>query len=102
MWTLDRNQGAVEPFEFAHVCKGPPEVRFVGLLAGGVDDKEEVITAMGDHKIVEDAAGVVGEQRIALTAGIESQNIDGHQPFKCKRGIGQPSRFRAESKLTHV
>ena len=34
----------------------------IGILAGGVDDEEEVVAAIGDHQVVENAALVVGEK----------------------------------------
>ncbi len=44
------------------------QVRGVGFLAGGVDDQEQVVVAPRHHQVVEDAAGVVGEEGVALLA----------------------------------
>ena len=32
------------------------QMRFVGVLAGCIDDQRKMIAAIGDHQIVEDAA----------------------------------------------
>ena len=45
-------------------------MREVGVLAGGVEHHQQVIARAGDHQIVEDAAGIVGELRVALLAGL--------------------------------
>ncbi len=42
--------------------------RLVLGLAGRVDHQKQVVAEIGDHQVVEDAAGFVGEQRIALPA----------------------------------
>ncbi len=45
-------------------------VREIGVLAGGIEHHQQVIARAGDHQVVEDAAGVVGELRVALLAGL--------------------------------
>jgi hypothetical protein len=42
----------------------------------------QMIAAVGEHQIVQDAALVVGEQAIALPPLGQAQHIDRHQGFK--------------------
>ena len=57
------------------------------VLAAGVHDQEQPVAAeIGDHQVVEDAAGLVGEQRVALPAGL--------QPERCRRAPAVPARRR--------
>ena len=39
---------------------------FIDVLAAGIDDKRQILAALTDHQIVDDAAAAVGEKRIAL------------------------------------
>ncbi|EEF24056.1 conserved hypothetical protein [Ricinus communis] len=52
------------------------------LLAGGIDDDEEIVVHMGNHQVVEDAALVVGEEAIALAAFGETEDVDRHEAFE--------------------
>jgi hypothetical protein len=63
------------------------QVRGVGLLAGGVDDEEQVVVAPRHHQVVEDAAGVVREERVALLARGEADDVDRHQRLERRRGV---------------
>ena len=43
----------------------------IDVLAAGVDHQEQpVITEIGDHQVVQDPAGLVGQQGVALPAGL--------------------------------
>ncbi len=63
------------------------QMREIGLLAGGVDDDEEMVVEMGDHQVVENAAVVVGEEAVALAAFGEAEDIDRHEAFERERRI---------------
>ena len=51
-----------------------------------------------DHEVVDDAAGLVGQQRVALAAGLQAE--------RCRRGPGAPARRRrpwpVQHRLAHV
>ena len=68
------------------------QVRGVGLLAGGVDHQEQVVGAARHHQVVEDAAGVVGEEGVALLARSQADDVDRNQRLQRGRGVvaGQP------------
>jgi hypothetical protein len=74
----------------------------IGILAGGVDDDEEVVVEMGDHQVVEDGAIVVGEEAVALAAFGETENIDGNEAFERKCRILVSARLRLDDHLAHV
>jgi hypothetical protein len=59
-----------------------PQMGDVGRLAGRVDDQEEVIAAVGDHQVVENAARVVRKQRIARAPDTEPGDIARHKRFE--------------------
>ena len=52
---------------------------------------------VGDHQVVEDAAGLVGQQRVALPAGLERRDVAGHQPLQ-RRGRA----VALQRRLAHV
>ena len=68
------------------------DVGEVGVLAAGVDHQEQALAAeVGDHQVVDDAAGLVGQQGVALAAGLQAEHVAGDQAFECgrSRGAGQ-------------
>ncbi len=66
---LQRDQRAIrQRLDNAGVGKVLAQMRFIGGLAGRVDHKEQVVAKIRHHEIVEDAAGIVGELRVALPA----------------------------------
>ena len=75
---------------------------FVGLLAGRVDDEEQMIAAVGDHEIVEDAARRVGEEGVALSAHTYPDDVHRDERFERPRRVGRPLRTRLEADLAHV
>ena len=77
-------------------------MRDVGVLAGGVDDEEEVVAAVGDHQVVEDAAGLVGEEGIALASFLQARDADRDQRLQGERGILDPPRLRPDRHLAHM
>ena len=48
----------------------------------------QVATRIEDHQIIENATGVVGEQRIALLARRDADDVDRYQRLKRLRGVG--------------
>ena len=59
------------------------------VLAAGVDHQEQpVVAQIGDHQVVEDAAGLVGEQRVALPPGLQAGDVAGHQRLQRRGGAG--------------
>ncbi len=85
----------------AAVAEVRREVAQVGVLAGGVDDEQQVVDALvqaaRDHQVVEDAAGGVREQRVALLPGREADDVAGHQRLERRGGVGA-----GEPYLPHV
>lgn len=74
------------------------QVRQVLLFAGGVDHQEQgVVTQVGDHQVVEDAALRVGEHGIALHAHRQVDDIDRYQRLQGAGGI-----VAAQDDLAHV
>ncbi len=72
-------------------------MREILRLARRIHHQQQMVAVVGDHQIVEDAAGVVGEDRVTLTADAQVDHVDRHQRFECGRGGGT-----RESHLTHV
>ena len=98
---MQREQGSIiQTFDDAAVGKRVAQVRFVRILAAGIDHKEEMIAPVRDHQVVEDAAARVGEQRISLSPFVEAQQIDRHQGLECT--CGALAALRADGELTHV
>ena len=75
-------------------------VRQVGVLAGRIDDHQQVVARAGHHQIVEDAAGVVGELGVALLARLQAGDVARHQRLHRLRGA--LAGLRGEPHLAHV
>ncbi|MND64795.1 hypothetical protein D3C80_561410 [compost metagenome] len=100
---LQRDQGAViEKGDLAGVGKMRLHMGDIGILAGGVDNDEEVIATVGDHQVVEDTAVFIGEETVALAAFLEAENIHRHQLFERKCGIFIVAGLRLQDHLTHM
>ena len=52
---------------------------------------------VGHHQVVDDAAGLVGQQRVALAAGLQAEHVAGHQALQRGR-----SRGAGQRRLAHV
>ena len=63
------------------------QVGDVGVLAAGVDHQEQVVLAAGDHQVVAQAAGVVGEEGVALLEQAQAGDVLRHQRFQRRRGV---------------
>ncbi len=100
--SLQGDQRAVEQRDLAGVADMLLQVREIGILAGGVDDDEEVVAEMGDHQVVENAAVVIGEETVALATFRETEDIDGNERFQRKRGILILAGLRLDDDLAHV
>ena len=87
---LQRQQRAV--LERGQPHAGGQRRRDVGevvLLAAGVHDEEQPVPGQPrDHQVVEDAAGLVGQQAVALAARLEPDDVARHQPFQRRGGVG--------------
>ena len=59
----------------------------IGRLARGIDHQKQVIAAIGDHQVVQNAARVIGEHGVALPPFGQPRHIDRHQPFQRQRRI---------------
>ena len=73
------------------------EVLRVGVLAAGVDDQQQAVAVVGDHQVIQDAAGLVQEQAVALPARLDAQHVARHQRLQRRRGIGA-----VQADLAHV
>ena len=73
------------------------QVGDVVVLAGGVDDQEQVVGAPRHHQVVEDAAGVVGEEGVALLALGQADDVDRHQRLERRRRV-----VADQAQLAHV
>ena len=70
----------------------------IDLFAAGVDDDEQaVVTEIGDHQVVDDAAPRIGQQGVALTSGLQPLIVAAHQAFQAGRGP-----WAVQHGLTHV
>ena len=78
------------------------QMRFVVGLAGGVDHQEQMAAEIRDHQIVENAAALVGELRVALPARCNADNILRHQPLQRGGGVLDMAGFRMQRDLAHM
>ena len=57
------------------------------VAAAGVDDHEQAVGAARHHQVVEDAAVVSGEERIALLEQAQVDDVDGHEGLERGGGV---------------
>ena len=55
-----------------------------------------------DHEVVEDAAGVTGEETVALPAGRQPQHVDGQEGFEGASEVRHAARTRLQPDLAHM
>ncbi|MCY1534441.1 hypothetical protein D9M68_698140 [compost metagenome] len=74
------------------------QVGEVLILAGSIDHHEEFVLGQArDHQVIEDSAFDIGEQRIALHADRQIDDIDRHQAFQSNSCLSA-----AQDDLPHV
>ena len=78
------------------------QMRLVLGLAGGVDHQKQMAAEIRHHQIVENAAGIIGELRVALPSRRNRQDVLRHQPLQRQRRILDPAGFRAQRDLAHM
>ncbi len=55
----------------------------IDRFAAGIDDNEQALEAeIGNHEVVNDAARLGGQQRVALPPGPEAADVAAHQTFQ--------------------
>ena len=69
----------------------------VGVLAGCVHHQEQVVADIGHHEVIEYAADIVGELRVAHPSRCEARDIGGNQFFQCHGRV-----VTAQGDLSHV
>ena len=100
---LQRHQGTVGKHrDLAGAGERGGEMRLVRLLAGGIHHHREMIVLMRHHDVVAHAAGIVGEQRVALASGRERKDVAGNERFERPRSILDAAGARAHRDLAHV
>ena len=75
-------------------------MRNICVLAGRIDHKEQMITAIGEHKIIQNAALIIGEQAIALPPFAQPGHIHRHQFLQ--RGGKLGIRRAIDADLSHM
>ena len=63
------------------------QMRLVLGLAGGVDHHKQIVAEIGHHQVVKNAPGGIGELRVALAAGRDTNHVLRHQPLQRQGGI---------------
>ena len=78
------------------------QMRLVLGLAGGVDDQEQMVAEIRHHQVVENAAVVIGELRVALPARRNRHDVLRHQPLQRQRRVLDLAGFRPQRELAHM
>ncbi len=73
------------------------DVGDVAGLAGAVHDHEQVVAAVHEHQVVDDAALVVQQQAVALLVQAEADHVHGDEGLEGRGGVGA-----CEAQLAHV
>ena len=83
--------------DFAAPADARAQVLDVGFLAGAVDDQQQVVLAVGEHEVVENAALLIEQQAVALAVGREALHVHRYQRLQRVSGCGA-----AQQQLAHV
>ena len=95
---LERQQRPVfEHLELATPRQTSPDMGKIALLAGGVDDQDQMAATRGHHEVVKDAALVVGEQRVAHLADRQLADVGRDQGLEGGRRV-----VATQDRLAHV
>ena len=95
---LQRDQRAIgQRLDDAAIREMRAQMRLVLGLAGGVDHQEQMVAEIRDHQIVENAAVVIGELRVALPARRNRHDVLRHQPLQRAARRPRPCRISARS-----
>ena len=77
-------------------------MRQIDCLAGGIDDEHQVIAAVGDHDVVQNSAGLVRQQRVALPPVGKAGNVNRDQPFERASGVFKLPGYGTHGDLAHM
>jgi len=95
---LQRQQAPVElGLDFTALADAGLYVRQVFMLAGAVDDHEQVVLAAHEHQVVQNAARIIEQQAVALAVFAQAQHVHGQQRFQRRAGTRA-----AQADLAHV
>ncbi len=106
--TLQRQQRSIAPHGKPDPLRQPiGDVLVIGVLAAGIHDEEQASLFTGierarHHQVVENAAVVRQQLRVALLAGLEIENIGGNQRFHGAGYCLELSVLGDEKRLPHV
>ena len=78
------------------------QMRLVLGLAGGVDHQKQMVAEIRDHQVVENAAVLVGELRVALPSRRNRHDVLRHQPLQRQRCIRDLAGFGPQRELAHM
>ena len=78
------------------------QMRLVGVLAGGVDDQEQMVAEIRHHQIVENAAGIVGELGVALPSRRDATMSCGTSRSSASAASSTLPDFGAQRDLAHM
>ena len=73
------------------------DVVSVDRLAAGIGDNHQATGVMGDHEVIDDAAGLVQQQGISLAALRQTLEVPGRQRFQHLRRT-----IAGQAELAHV
>ena len=100
---LQRKEGAIgERLHDAGIGQMGTQMSFVRRLVARVDHKQQAITLVCDHEVIEHAAGGVGEHRVALPARDKSEHVAGDQRLQRPQGVRAAAGARMQRNLSHV
>ena len=77
-------------------------MRLVLGLAGGVDHQKQMVAEIRHHQVVEQAAILVGELRVALPSRRNRNDVLRHQPFQRQRCVFDVAGLRPQRDLAHM
>jgi hypothetical protein len=100
---LESEQSAIfQHLNRADLRQGSAQILLVYFLPAGIDDEDELIAAVCDHQIVNDAAIRVCKKRVTLPPSDKCKHIDRNEALERRCDIVQLRIAGPQRDLTHV
>ena len=99
---LQGDERPIQPLDLATADNSARRCSSSACLARSVDHEQQMVAAVGDHQIVENAALRIGEEGIALPSGLQPEDVHRNKPFERRRRIGEASGLRPQRDLPHM
>jgi len=77
-------------------------MRFIGFLAGCIDDKQQMVSTICDHQVIKNSASCIGKEGVPQLPRGQVYDIDWNEPPERLACLPDIFGFRAQDNLAHM